>query len=84
MLSKLFYIIMTGKSTKKLIFMAIIIPLACVSCGWRIDVRSDDPDGMPIQCALCHNKLKPAGAITQDKTKGSDPFYTGKISWRDD
>jgi hypothetical protein len=36
----------------------VILPLMCSSCGWRLDLRSDEP--LP-KCQICNGKMRPAG-----------------------
>lgn len=42
----------------------VVLPLACKSCGRRLDLNSDEP--MP-KCPDCHGKMGPAGPVREEK-----------------
>lgn len=55
--------------------MAVILPLACATCGRRVDLSSDQP--FP-RCPDCYGKMRPAGAI-QNSLPAARDFYGEEI-----
>lgn len=51
--------------------MAVVLCMACATCGRRYDVRSDEA---MYRCLDCDGRLRPAGPVLECKPEAKDFF----------